>query len=63
MWKYTFQASIAYRFFQLSPEQKNTVYGHIYQLAINSGENWDAQYGKDHVFDYEERLVAAMSEL
>ncbi|MCK4935134.1 MAG: leucine-rich repeat domain-containing protein, partial [Simkaniaceae bacterium] len=59
-------AATAYRFFQLNAEQKNAVYGGIYHLAINAGENiesWDSQYGEYHVFDHEERLVAAMSEL
>ncbi|MCK4934900.1 MAG: hypothetical protein KAR79_04870, partial [Simkaniaceae bacterium] len=57
------KASIVYRFFQLSPEQKNAVYGHIYHLAIEAGGNiepWDTQYGENHVFDSEERLEAAM---
>ncbi len=57
-------AATAYNFFELSPEQQNAVYGCIYTLAIASGVNvepWDHEYGKNHVFDSEERLVAAMN--
>ncbi|MCK4935164.1 MAG: leucine-rich repeat domain-containing protein [Simkaniaceae bacterium] len=60
------RASIAYRYFQLSPDQKNAVYGRISELARESGvliEPWDHEYGKHHVFDSEERLVQAMNEI
>ncbi len=59
-------AATAYRFFQLSLEQKNAVYGHIYDLAIGAGviiEPRDTQYGESHVFDSQERLQQAMDRI
>ncbi|MCK4934851.1 MAG: leucine-rich repeat domain-containing protein, partial [Simkaniaceae bacterium] len=58
------QANTFYKFFQLTPEQKNSVYGRIYHLAIEAGESiasWDHSYGEHHVFDSEERLNQAMA--
>ncbi len=66
---YTFErirADKAYRFFNLSPEQKNTVYKCIYNLAIALGEKTelsDQEYGKRHVFASEERFELAMNEV
>ncbi|MCK4934194.1 MAG: hypothetical protein KAR79_01275 [Simkaniaceae bacterium] len=57
------RASVANKFFNLNPDQKNTVYKRIYELAIAAGiniESSDTQYGKEHVFDSEGRLVKAM---
>ena len=58
-------AASAYRFFNLSIDQKNAVYGCIYTLAIASEvvvQPCDHEYGKHHVFDSEERLVEAIDE-
>ncbi|MCK4934397.1 MAG: leucine-rich repeat domain-containing protein [Simkaniaceae bacterium] len=61
---YWIPATLVYEFSQLSTEQKNTVYGRIYDLAKKDGEPiepWDTEYGKYHVFDTRRRLEQAMN--
>ncbi len=50
----------------LSQEQKNEVYGVIYDLSLQDGifiPIWDHRYGEYHVFDDSLRLEKALKKI
>ncbi|MCK4934386.1 MAG: hypothetical protein KAR79_02250 [Simkaniaceae bacterium] len=57
---------LAVQFMNLSQEQKNEVYGVIYDLSLQDGifiPIWDHRYGEYHVFDDSLRLEKALKKI